>query len=534
MFNIFNPELHISNLANNRYAGLFLFTFVLLVSIINLFFFKGIELSDQYFYTKNAYLLSTNNFELEKTVFANRMGVLIPTALFIKLFTFNPYVATIWPLLTYFALLVITWFIIGKENRGIAFWAILFLSVNPLIYELSLELLPDLPFFCFSSIAILLLYQRSLKQLLYGALSALLMGFAFWTKETTVYLYPWFGILLLLDIYNRKNFRFHLSFITVSLLFTIVHFGYYFFETGEILYRFSAIEAEHNLSPVWSYFDSSLIEILSRLTYGPLTFLLFHYKFSFLIVVALLITIYLIIQKNTSPFAVYFSSFFIYLIVLFWFGSTSLKSWNPLPLVPRMWISLLLPAALLVSSIIQKGFNFTDRKPLIFLLVILVTLLILIFFNDATLSIIMGIISILLMTFLLFQTAYARTILLSFMLLPLSLTFSALWYNKYVKITFFDEKEMFLNGLKYNSTLMTDRSLASKYDIFYNYNVPDSISIMAYSNVKPKERWSVYINSQRNNTLETLYHIEVPDWIKDQFTSNTPVYRKKDIYVFHN
>src|SRR5690606_37645583 len=97
--------------------------------------------------------------------------------------------------------------------------------------------------------------------------------FGFLTKETILYILPFYLLVLI----NDMRFKHHSVFwISAGVTFTLsagLYLGLYKYFTGNFLYRFDVIHEGHYVS-AYSYYDKPLEYTLRRISYEPLFMLI--------------------------------------------------------------------------------------------------------------------------------------------------------------------------------------------------------------------------------------------------------------------
>jgi hypothetical protein len=124
----------------------------------------------------------------------------------------------------------------------------------------------------------------------------------------------------------------------------------YQYFTGDFLFRFRAVE-NNRYADALSYFDKSWKIMAIRLTYEPiLMFLKAGYFVNFCLAIPIIVQI---LRKNRAMYAqktvVYWTHLLLFLLVFYWFGTTSLQVYSPLPLDYRMFV-LLSPFLAMVAA----------------------------------------------------------------------------------------------------------------------------------------------------------------------------------------
>lgn len=504
----------------------------------------GIRLSDQYLYAKNAYLISIDDFQLTNSVFNNRLWVLFPTAIFLQLLGLKYYVFSLWPFINYLILVLSTWFLTKAYKPSIALAVVALLSFNPLLINLSVDLLPDIIMVAFATSSVYLLYagrKQPASQLLVLSIGcALTLFLAFLAKETVVFLVPFFGLILLKDLWERKHLRFWTVTIVFGVLIFAIYLGSYYQITGNALYRFAGIEGEHNVSQVWSYHGKPLSEIIARITYLPLVLLNSSPHYSYLFLLFFLSLTSKRIRKD--DFMMFFGSYLFFLLFIHWLASTSLSSYNPLPTSPRMWILLLPPLCIL------GGYAVINLKDLLQKTKIVLPLFIISFLITVGFFILQAEIG------YLFSAAYA------FMLILLNLGYKYLKgkYTTYIlifsplillqvllgilyqknKADYFSELKIIQHlALAENQVILGDGPLSNRFDLYFNFTPPQDFNIrnwreFSFDSLKNEEHCYLIYNQERALELESRYGHQLPIILKGYMAKNKPHLEIENISLY--
>ena len=360
-------NLHIFN-KNIKLNFIFL-TIIITIQIIEYLIIKPhIYQSDDIFYINSAFSILDGNFKFIPSVFNQRFGVFLPVCLFYQIFGVGPYTSTIFLLISAITSTVIIFIIGNKIKASVGILAAFIFACNPLTVSSTVDLLPDI--LCSTLILISTYYlfitmndNNLEKEKIHGFLSALFLFLSVFVKEYIVFYLPFFVFICI--IRYKKNPRFWNTFFLTSSAFIILFGLFYKIETGSFLYRLTAIESEHN-SSLWSYYFSSNKILQDRILFGLYEFFLHNTEFSVLIVFVIPVLIFKIrdIEEENLRFWIYN---FIILFIIFQYGSTSLREYNPIPLKSRMFICLL-PAMCILSAYTIQEIYYNKNKKWIYLM----------------------------------------------------------------------------------------------------------------------------------------------------------------------
>jgi hypothetical protein len=316
--------------------------FVLILLSLYLVVKPGFLGSDDLAYAELAADVLAGQFQLSPHHFANRFGVFVPTAVIYFFLGVGDYTTTLWPL---FSAMMILSAMFMVSNRH-AYWPVaalaMFLFVsNPLLLNQISYLLPDLPVALFTFLAVILLWLTrhgpTDHTKLYGAQAfCLCLTLAILTKETAIWVIYFAAVIFTGDLVRGKPVRLWLWIGCGGFVLAGSYLGFYYVATGDALFRLKGIETGHNLS-LWSYAAGNAGPLFDRLLWGPIELLLQERGLFLPLALALPCLIFPGEQADRSfVFARFFSLFGIIVILGFWFGTTSLAAYNPLPLISRM------------------------------------------------------------------------------------------------------------------------------------------------------------------------------------------------------
>lgn len=344
-----------------QWSWLFL---LLTLSAIWFLGFRGILLSDEYLYAEQAMHLSYGLFQISPSAFHNRFALLGPMAGLISAFGTNPKILVLWP---FICLLLLLFSIRIMFSPKLAWPLILLLATNPVIGYYSTDVSHDWVMTTFQTLAILILFRfyQSKNQPAWpyfsGFLIATCLFLAFLAKVSVVLVLPfliWFGWKTITD---RTAQKLDFSFLLSSIIFGLSFLAAYYHFTGDPLYRWHGIQGEHNISE-WGYAQASFPQLLLRLTVHPLAFFIRDFGVGTPILLAAFLSLSSP-SEATKPTRQFAKIYFLSLLILFCWGSSSFSSYNPMVLVDRMWLPLI-PAAYLVLLTHSEKIKTWNESPL--------------------------------------------------------------------------------------------------------------------------------------------------------------------------
>ena len=349
----------------NKYS-IYLF---LIVAANFLFYFiihPRFVLSDDFVYAKNAFDIFNGQFKLHPHHFYNRFAVFVPVGILFKLFGVNDFTLTLWPFIINIATIITSYYFVKKNfSKEVAIISTFFIGFNFTQINWGLELAPDVIMSYFVILSIYLLYEvriNNKKEILYGILFVISFFIAFLAKENIITAIPFLFIVFLNDLLKKKNLKFWITAIIFGIIVLSLYFLAYQVKTGDFYYRFNGIENGHNLN------DDSYVGrpelLIRRLLYLPI--LMFIDNIYFYVLIVFSIPVMIIFLKNNKSLdnpTNYFALYELLLFLCFWFGSTSLKHYNPfLHRMDRTWMMMIVPLSILAAIALNNFFKEIDFK----------------------------------------------------------------------------------------------------------------------------------------------------------------------------
>ncbi len=343
---------------SNTTRGNQYFCCLLLITIPWAFFMRYIFLSvhgggDDIAYSKNAFDIIQNNYQIQAHPFSNRFGMILPVAVIYKLFGVNEYTSVIYPCLCSLANLIII-FISGRLffNIRVGILSVVFLLFLPLDVIYSTLLMPDLIASTFISIcSIIFLYceKKTIKweSILYFV-SGLSLGWAYLVKEFSLFFITFLIVYMIIVSWKRKA-KFEWVYLGIGILIPITaELAFYFLKTGTILCRVRGIETIHNVS-VWSGIHYHGYTLWKRLFFDLLHTLFENRLFSFYFFFVSACIIVILREKTKRNELGYFALWFGVMFLNLNFCSTSLKSYNVLQPTDRYMYLLFCPGIIMLA-----------------------------------------------------------------------------------------------------------------------------------------------------------------------------------------
>ena len=307
--------------------------------------FDGYYMYDDYSYAYYAYKLSQGDWLLNEDIFTHRWGLIVPQALVYGLLGTGHGANIVLPLLSTLATLWLLFVSLKKElPEQAAVAATLFAGTFYVLFFAN-KLYPDPLLMPLTLGAVLCLWKRK-PHFGQGALFALLNAWAFLTKELIVYFFPFYLLCLLHDVRRREQGRFWTGALLAALLLGGGYLWLYELRVGEALYRFRVIEEGHYASNL-SYFDKDLPQLLQRLTFAPLVMMV--NTGLWLLFVPMALGLRRVFGKKFQLKNLFWEYLALSSLLCFWWGTTSLRFYSPIGLLPRM-ILFFLPVWAIVAA----------------------------------------------------------------------------------------------------------------------------------------------------------------------------------------
>ncbi len=320
----------------------------LLAALTGWFYFEGVSLEgDPVAYAKLAAWQAEGRNIVPEGTFAHRWSFLLPLTWLTHLAGPDIRILVLWPWLSFFAMgLLMGWML--RPVPGIQRRTLILLIASPWLASFSVQLYPDLLTTALSLSAVLFLPHPAwgariswpgwAKGLAFGSL----LFFGFLAKITVLLLGPWLVWQFVRDVRSRQHFGFWAAAMTILFLFLAGWLGYFWLTTGNAFYPLEQIEYDHNASP-FSYHWEDRDQMWRRLWLDPWLLLLGHPAVGVLLFAA--------VAGMFAPGLSWreLSWFWLYLLVVHWFASTSLSRYTPLPTELRMWMFLAPPTLVLAA-----------------------------------------------------------------------------------------------------------------------------------------------------------------------------------------
>ena len=459
------------------------------------FFFahEGSYFNDDWAYSRYAHEVLTGDFAFEDMPFSHRFFAYLPVSVLYATIGVSPYITTVWPMLCTAGTLVLIYYLLRKNYPGVAMWAVILLGFNFHTLFLSNYLYPDniVMFLSLAILGLLYHYRQIQKNTIGFALTFAVLNFlGMLTKETIVYIVPFYLYVFGLDLVRKENLKFWLWSAVFGAILLAFYFAAYEVFTGHWLNRFlMTSEIVNEFKP--GYLQNKTAYYFNRLTFEPILFLIGS---GIIVPIIFAFSAPGVTIKNLlklEDMRSYWLWATILILLTFWFGSTSYTHYKPMVLVPRM-ITVLMPP-LCISAGFALANSFYKMRFQLLVGVLFIAAAIISKSNMAAIYMPIG----LFFLFVRFVPKFAIPVL-GLLAIMLSLAIRPLHFMVKPTVTdYFVTQQLMTKRLNHKSGsyhVFTNEYLARQYGSFYGYKP------------NPNYRYEDYNrNQQISATADTAY-----------------------------
>lgn len=513
--------------------------FISYLGIYFYFFHPGFQYSDEYWYIKYAYELTESGFQFNNSIISHRIFMHFLLFPFVTLFGITTYAASFAVFCFFILSTILSSYILGKID---VITARLYLVLSFLTFIITRQILTigvDLTLYSLLSLSFSLLFYVRVKNknsIIYGLLFSFLIICSFLTKLSIIFPGLAFFMFFLKDaVIDKSNQKFWWSAALTFILFIIGYFSYYHFLEGNLLMRITTLENEYNISQ-FSYYNSSWLDILQRITIQPINFMIHDIQ---LIILFTLFTVYSLFHyENAGIYRFWILSGWLVLLI-HWWGTTSLQTYNPIPLDNRMWLSVI-PPLLVISSVTIKKYLLSQNAAHCynnFYLAIIITFISIGIYRFFTTSYLSSIVMISISLPFLYSYLNNRSLinflpshkhtLLSICFILIYATVSSQFLlklnNRTTDFRTADYEKKLLKEVENKSksvVIYSDSRIAKYGDFYYNFNLPDHLTFINWTNHKKIQHMNssvtyILYNKKRIKFDINTYGVTVPEYIND-------------------
>jgi len=350
----------------DRRTWLVLALVLALAAVVRVLSFRGYTTYDAAEYARLAHMMVSGDFRIGMLwfypVFSVRVGLFAPVALAFQAIGVNEVALTAYPFLLSMAGVVVA-YVAAKAMFGAraGLVAACLVALLPIDVRHASQLLPDLPAAFWMNAGVLLVYAGSRqgvvsRKVTLGALAGLALVASWLCKETVLYLIPFVGLYMLWLAYkDRRNLALLLAATVVALFLVGLEGWIYHRYAGDYLFRFHALHrnSEGARLAIPAFTLAGMAHYLVHRITVVLRETLLNAYFAFTPAVALVACAYAIFRRSRRFLLP--GLWFGWLLLVFSFGSGSLRAYLPLNLVTtRFQFPMLLPSILLVSGLVSS------------------------------------------------------------------------------------------------------------------------------------------------------------------------------------
>ena len=340
--------------------------YLILICLVHIGFFllnnPGPPSADDKIYFDEAVNILEGDWQLNESPKNHRFGIILPVAAMVAVFGDSPHVLAIWPLLFSLSTIVLL-FIFLKKTGGLRMAVVgasfLALSLCQLIYASAL--FPDviISFFFLLIPVILFSGLSSLNNRRYGVCAGLLLLPALFVRENILFIFPAIGILFLATLSMNGAWKMFAAFFASAAISIMIWMLTFYFISGDALFVYHTVESQYSLafaSPV----DMALLE---RLIFDPPG--MFFRSLTFLPLILLSAPVFLSLLVKRKPLSepsMWWTVFFIGLLLTFWTGTTSVHQYSLLLMLERLWLPLVPVLCILASICLEQATEIAEVK----------------------------------------------------------------------------------------------------------------------------------------------------------------------------
>jgi 4-amino-4-deoxy-L-arabinose transferase-like glycosyltransferase len=341
---------------------LWLIIILMFALFLRLYFFVGLNWSDDIRYAYDAHRVLNGEYYLGNFLPSLRIGMIYPITFFYSLFGINDISLILYPLLTSLGCIVVI-FYLGKMlfDEKVGLLSSFFLAFFPLDVIYATWSLPDIPvaFFCALSVLLFLkaknidtkIFNRFDKSKLLFFISGTLIGFSYLNKVSGAIILFFLFLYIIYILVKKRDKKFDYLFLFFGFFFILIIEGlFYYFNNGDFFTRYNVVSSYY--TPNWSGVNSDL-GFYPMLMFNINRNLSFNFDNPYFVEYGLfyyfifLSFIYITFKKNKNAILCLF--WFVILFLYLGFGSMSMTSYLPIHKLPRHLAVLTIPGLLCLS-----------------------------------------------------------------------------------------------------------------------------------------------------------------------------------------
>ncbi len=356
---------------NKSPAKAMLAVIIILSALVRIWSFNGYQGSDDCAYFEYAKQWSNNTYNAAEVfedpiVFPFRVGVYVPTAWMLRVIPSHEIAMISYPFVLSMLGILLAYYAgyLFFENRLAALIAAGITSMIPLDVSSATSLLPDLPCAFWANCGIVLMVIGCRKscykhKIVFGGAAGFMFGLAWLCKASAAYILVFVAVyLLIIAIKHTRQWALAvpIGFILGTIL--LIECMTYLSIQGDFLYRlhmtsenFQKCEATFATLVGGKYLQSQApVDLLDRILISGPKLVFLHPSYARITCLAVFGVLFALIKRvGKMGFP---CLWFVCILLIFNFGSTSLSSYQPLALYYRYLYPLMFPAVLVTSGLI--------------------------------------------------------------------------------------------------------------------------------------------------------------------------------------
>jgi hypothetical protein len=365
-----------------------IFCFIVLVAVgVRVYFAQGFVPVDEAEFARVAHAMSNGTFDYDRyagsPVIPVRSGIVLPVAASMALFGPGELQLGAYPLLSGVAVLVLIYlFTTRMFGPPAAIVATAIWVFIPMEITIATTVWPEIPMTAFAFTGLYCIYVARTRddlsqkaQLLYGVAGGMAFGAAWLCKEAVIYFAPFCLALILVDFRRTKFKRLPLwsGVAAASLAVLVGEMLVYRFKTGDLLYRFTAIQRNYELYPNFFFAEGSLgfgfkagtsfwKAVVKRVALDGPAYMFLNEHSLYLPSFGALAALHGWYRRDSRFY--FMAGLLVALAAMFNGFSASLRHYQPLPLFPRYFYPVSVPAVILTGGMVATLFRSLDFRTL--------------------------------------------------------------------------------------------------------------------------------------------------------------------------
>ena len=377
-----NFRKYLKNIISFNRPEIWLIFILIFALCLRLYFFVGLNWSDDPGYVSDAYRVLKGDFYLGKYLAGERLMMIYPIAFLFFLFGINNFSAALYPLLSSLGSIVII-FYLGKllfdEKSGLL--SAFLLSIFPLNITYATWPMPDVPVAFLSALVVLLflkaknLKDRELnKKRILFLLSGILIGISYLNKVSGAIILLFLVPYILYDTIKKRKIDWDYSFLFLGFVLILLFEGtFYFINNGDFFTRYRTVSEFYvpgraGINSDLKFYPEIMFNLSHNLSFNWGNLYFVHYGLFYYFI--LISFIYILIKRDKKSFIPFL--WFVLLFLYLEFGSMSYTQYVPIHKLPRHLTVITIPALLCLSYFLTdmvKG-KYPQRKKILFVAVV--------------------------------------------------------------------------------------------------------------------------------------------------------------------